>query len=657
MPTSRSSSDPGLLAEATLRPACDESVARTTEWMLKHQAPPGYWVAELEGDTILESEYVMLLYFLEQSIQPKMHLLAEHLRRKQMPDGAWSQYPGGPSDVSGSVKAYFVLKLVGDAPEAPHMVRARQAILALGGVTAVNSFTKFGLALLGQYDWNHVPAIPPELILLPRSFYVNIYAMSSWSRAMVVTMAMLWACKPTIRVPDHAHIDELFVGGRDPRRMAMKYDWRVFTWRNFFLVVDRFFKKVEASGLRPWRAEAMRRCEAWMVEHFQGSGGVGAIFPPMVNSVMCLRTLGYPDDHPYFQEAMREVQALEIVEGDTMRMQPCFSPVWDTALSLVCMQGAQVPGDHPAVQKAARWLLSKEVTHHGDIHCTRAHPVGGWYFEFANEFYPDVDDTIMTLMALDRVRFGEDEEPLRKAAMERGLRWTLSMQCSNGGWAAFDVDNDRALLEKVPFADHNAMLDPPTSDITSRTLECLARFGYRVGTPLVDRAVDFLRADQSPEGCWYGRWGVNYLYGTWQVLRGLEVIGADMSQPWIQKGAAWLRRVQNADGGWGESIASYDDPSLKGQGASTASQTAWALMGLLSAGDCDGPEVRRGIRYLLDTQAADGSWPEDLFTGTGFPRVFYLKYHMYSVYFPLYALGRYRGACAQRGDLSGDAIR
>jgi squalene-hopene/tetraprenyl-beta-curcumene cyclase len=621
----------------------DASIAAAWAYFERAQNSDGHWVAELEGDTILESEYAMMLYFMDRKVSDKIHLLAEHIRRKQMPEGGWNMYPGGAPDISGSVKSYLTLKLAGDDPEAPHMQRAREVILGLGGVTAANTFTKFSLAMLGEYDWSCTPAIPPEIILLPPTAYFNIYAISSWSRAMVITMAIIWHHKPVVRLPKHAHIDELFVGGKDIRRMGLPFAKQTVSWRNAFLLIDKALKALEALRVRPLRAEALKRCEAWMVEHFDKSGGVGAIFPPMVNSVLAMRCLGYRDDHPQQRWAREHVESLEILDGTTMRLQPCFSPVWDTVLTVVSARGADVPADHPALQRAARWVLEHEVKQAGDIQAYRPSvPVAGWYFEYANEFYPDVDDTIVALMALDGVRLPDGEDGLRRAALHRGLSWVLSMQSQAGGWAAFDVDNDRKILEQVPFADHNAMLDPPTADISARVLECLARFGHHASEPRLRPCVEFLKREQEHDGCWYGRWGTNYIYGTWQVLRGAEAIGLDMKEPWLVRGADWLRRHQNADGGWGESCNSYENPALRGQGPSTASQTAWALMGLMSAGDYTSAAVRAGIAYLLDTQTEQGRWHDDYFTGTGFPKVFYLKYHYYSAYFPMYALGMYR---------------
>lgn len=639
-----------LLAES------ERAVRLSCEWFGRTMHPDGFWVGELEGDTILESEYAMMLFFMEHRVSDKTHLLAEQIRRKQLPGGGWNIYPGGPPENSASVKAYLVLKLVGDDPEAPHMQRARQAILEMGGPTAVNSFTKFSLAMLGQYDWKAVPAIPPEVILLPANAYINIYAMSSWSRAMVITMAIIWHFKPVVEVPAAARIDELFVGGKNPRRMHMAFDSNLVSWRNFFLTVDKALKVIEAQGARPFRAEALRRCEVWMLEHCENSGGVGAIFPPMINTIMALRCLGFADDHPNLQRAWEEVRKLEILEDGALRLQPCFSPVWDTSLTLVCLHGAGVPPEHPVMQRGARWLMSKEARNPGDVHRYRANvPIGGWYFEYANEFYPDIDDTTMVLMALDGVRFASArEEAERLAAVQRGVAWMLAMQSRNGGWAAFDVDNDRQILTTVPFADHNAMLDPPTADITARVLESLSHFGHALRDPHVQRAIAFLQSEQETDGCWYGRWGVNYIYGTWQVLRGLQAIGVNLKEPWVQRGATWLRSHQNGDGGWGETCESYDDPTLRGKGPSTASQTAWALMGLMSSGDYDSVSVSEGIRYLVESQQAEGTWHEDLWTGTGFPRVFYLKYHLYSVYFPMYAVGMYLAEHRRRA--AGEAV-
>jgi len=626
----------------------ESGIVAAQDWLLDQQAADGHWCAELEGDTILESEYILYLHFTDQFDREKLRKAANYIRSKSLPQGGWAIYPGGPMELNASVKSYLVLKMAGDALEAPHMVRARQAILAGGGVTRCNTFTKIYLAMVGLYPWDGCPAIPPELILMPKWFSFSIYNMSSWSRAMLVPLAIIRARQPVKPLAPAWQIDELWVGGRDHADTRLPRDTRTFTWRNFFLAVDSYLKFFERHSLKPFRKFSLRRCERWVIEHGRLPGGLGAIFPAMANYVMSLRVLGYANDSYLVAHGIREMAALEIQDCDTLRIQPCFSPVWDTAISVNALNEAGLSPDHESLVRAARWLLDKEVRRPSDwcVKHSESHrytepnkPVGGWYFEYNNELYPDVDDTIMVLMALNRLQTPFDRE--KSAAVRRGIRWVLGMQCSDGGWAAFDRDNDKWLFTQVPFADHNAMIDPATSDITARVLECLSHFGFTLEDKCVQRAMNFLKRDQCTDGSWFGRWGTNYVYGTWQVLRGLNCIGEDMESPYVRRAVAWLKNAQNTDGGWGESVRSYDDAAYKGIGTSTASQTAWGIMGLLSAGEADSAEVARGVQYLINHQELDGTWDEQLFTGTGFPKVFYLRYHYYRHYFPLMALGMY----------------
>lgn len=645
-----------------------EALRRARQHLLKLQSAEGYWIGELEGDTILESEYLLLREFMGWRDEHRTRKLANYLLQQQGPDGGWHLYPGSPPDVSGSIKAYFALKLAGISPDRPEMQRARAAIRAMGGLARANTFTKIYLALFGQCDWSATPSIPPELVLLPRWSYLNLYEISAWSRTILVPLAIVCAFRPRVETPPGMGLEEVQEGLAAPQPFRPVLGRGAISWRNFFCLVDAVLKVMERplippestkqpplfereggegkrlppiEGAEQWaralRQKALRAAEQWMLERFERSAGLGAIFPPMVNALIALRCLGYPDDHPQVKRARAELEALEIEEGETLRMQPCFSPVWDTALSTIALHEAGLPANDPALQRAARWLLSKEVRHPGDWQVKNPGvPPGGWYFEFANEFYPDVDDTAAVLMALRRVHL-----PGKEAAIRRGIEWLLSMQGTDGGWASFDRDNNRLLFSQVPFADHNAMLDPSTADITGRVLEMLGSYGYDRSHPAVRRAIAFLKAQQEPDGAWYGRWGVNYIYGTWQVLKGLRMIGEEMSAPYIRRAAAWLRAHQNPDGGWGETCDSYDDPSLRGRGPSTASQTAWALMGLMAAGDTSSRELERGIDYLCRTQTESGTWEETQFTGTGFPRVFYLRYHLYRLYFPIFALGMY----------------
>jgi squalene-hopene/tetraprenyl-beta-curcumene cyclase len=529
------------------------------------------------------------------------------------------------------------------------MARARQRILEHGGAMRCNSFTRFYLALLGQLPYSACPSVPVELVLLPRWCYVNLYAMSSWTRTIVVPLALFSACKPVRTLPEERGIAELFPrrAGCQPAAEDKATGWQPvlraaspwLSWTNFFLTVDRVYKWVEPY-LGPLRRLAVRRAVAWLRERLEDSDGLGAIFPPMVYTVIVLRALGVADDDPEMVRARRQLDDLIIEEGDTVRLQPCFSPVWDTALTLNALADTGASADDPPIRRAVDWLLQREVRRRGDWSVTNPHlQPGGWFFEYRNPHYPDTDDTAMVLMALART--GAATLPGVQEAAHRGLAWLAGMQNSDGGWAAFDRDINREVLTRVPFADHNAMLDPSCPDITARVLEALAEHGYHTGRPEVRRALALLERTQDPRACWPGRWGVNYLYGTWQVLVGLRAIGFDMRAPLVRRAVRWLESVQQADGGWGETPGSYDDPSLAGQGPTTASQTAWALLALLSAHEADSPAVRAGVEYLLATQRPDGGWNEEPFTGTGFPKVFYLKYHLYSLYFPLMALARY----------------
>ena len=616
----------------------DGSLTRGILRLRSLQNTDGHWCAELQGDTILESEYALLRHFMGNLDDTRLQKLARYVRSQQREEGGWSLYPGGPSDVSQSVKAYLVLKMAGLKPDHPEMAKARQAILADGGVTQVNSFTKIYLAIFGLYDWEAAPVVPPELSILPRWFYLNLAEMSSWSRTIVVPLAIVSHFRPCKPPPGGVHIDELFVGERHGKQLRLSYDRPRLSWRNSFLAVDQALHFFERIKLRPWRRKALKRCEEWMVARFADSDGLGGIFPPMVNALLAMRCLGYEDDSPEVRSQWEALEGLEIYEGDTLRLQPCKSPIWDTVLAMNALSAAGLAADDPSLVAAGEWLVKRQVLRHGDWSEKRAHlEPGGWVFEYANDCYPDVDDTIAALMALRSVRLPDQQA--QQEAIQRGLAWVLGMQGKDGGWASFDVDNDHMLFAEVPFADHNAMLDPSTSDITGRTLEMLGSYGFDTRDVRVQKALRFIRRDQCRDGSWIGRWGVNYIYGTWQVLKGLSSVGEDMHQAYLQQAADWLQGVQNEDGGWGESCDSYDAPTLKGVGPSTPSQTAWAVMGLMAAGRSDTPTIRSGIDWLTAQQREDGGWDEEWFTGTGFPLVFYLKYHLYATYFPVWALG------------------
>ncbi len=650
------------------------AIGRTRRWLLDRQHPDGHWVAELEGDTILESEYILLLAFLGQHTGEVARKAARYILSKQLPDGGWTTHPGGRVDISVSVKAYFALKLTGHDPSSAAMQLARRAILAHGGADAVNSFTRFYLALLGQISYDQCPAVPPEAVLLPDWFPINLYRVSAWSRTIIVPLSIMSACQPATQLDPALGISELFLKAPadwPPLRCPGKNAGTgILSWERFFRTVDKAVKF--AGRLKIWqplRRRGLARAEQWVLERFVGSEGLGAIFPPMVWSIIALKCLGYAEDSPELRYCHEHLDGLMIEEGDTIRLQPCKSPVWDTAITLRALAAGGVAADHPAARKTVEWLLDKEVTRRGDWSRTVSAEPGGWCFEYANEFYPDVDDSIMVAMALatqtepasavngesrwiDSARVASPAEARRRiadfdrvtGASQRAIAWVLAMQNRDGGWGAFDRDNDHEFLCHVPFADHNAMIDPSTPDLTGRVLEMLGIVGRKLGDPAVDRAVAYIRQTQEADGSWFGRWGVNYIYGTWQVLVGLKAIGLPLDNPAMVRGANWLLACQQPCGGWGETPDSYAEPHLRGQGPPTASQTAWALLGLIAAGKATSSAVARGADYLIQHQQEDGTWPETEFTGTGFPQVFYLRYHYYPIYFPLLALSQWAAA-------------
>ena len=649
-PDGRTAAESGPAAHGSLK-------RRTVAWLLARQATDGHWRAPLEGDTILESEYLLLLAWAGRLDSPHAAGCARRILAQQLPAGGWSIYPGGPVDVSASVKAYFALKLTGHDSAAPEMRRARAAIAQAGGPSAVNSFTKFYLALLGQIPYAACPAVPPEAVLLPDWFPVNLYRVSAWSRTMIVPLSLMWAFKPLREVPAGRGIAELFADR--PRNDGSRTVDRG-GWARFFRGVDRFMKACEFVGFTPLRTRAVQACRRWMLDRFHDSDGLGAIFPPIVWSFIGLRAMGCDEDSPEVRECWEQLDRLVEVESDgTRRLEPCRSPVWDTAITLIALvesRHADSDRGDGSLERAVEWILDHEIRAAGDWSRRVSAEPAGWCFEYANRFYPDVDDTAMVVIALatwrDRVGRPTGDPRLARvdAAIARARRWLEAMQNSDGGWGAFDRDNNVEFLCKVPFADHNAMIDPSSPDLAGRVLEAFGKTGLRCGHPAVDRACDYLRRTQEADGAWYGRWGVNYIYGTWQALVGLQAVGVPADDPMVASAAAWLLMHQQPDGGWGESADSYADSSLAGVGAPTASQTAWAIMGLIAAGRGDSRAVRRGVQWLAERQEADGTWKQREFTGTGFPKVFYLHYHWYSIYFPLVALARADELTAMEGD-------
>jgi squalene-hopene/tetraprenyl-beta-curcumene cyclase len=643
---------PTLQLNETLLTATQQKIQRAAEHLLSLQHDDGYWCALLTADTTLESDYILLQLWMHAPVDGiwnppdcgKIRRAAERILSKQLPDGGFNIYVKGPSEISASVKAYFALKvagiLVGLSPQDPRMLRLRDRIIALGGIQAANSYTKVNLSLFDLYPREGTPSIPPEIMLLPGKI---LYQMSSWTRAIIVALAIVHAHDPKRPVPAGFNLDEIFVPGKST---SFETDDSWLSWRRTFVHSDKILKLWDRYGYARIRQAAIRKCEHWMLERMKHADGLGAIYPPMQYAIMALDVLGYAEDNPVRMEAVRQFENLIVDDGETFFFQPCFSPVWDTAIAAYSLGEAGFGGSaeaglsqSPALAKTADWLLAREIRRNGDWSVKRPWiEPSGWAFEFNNDWYPDIDDTAMVMLAFPHMKASDSKA--QSVTRKRALDWLLAMQSKDGGWAAFDVDNNWEILTYVPFADHNAMLDPTCADITGRTLEALAANGFDRDSSACRRAIDYLIRTQLADGSWYGRWGVAYIYGTCFALRGLRAMNEDDHEPYIQRANEWLRSIQNPDGGWGESCASYDN-EIYTAAESTPSQTAWALMGLMAGGDTYSSSVLDGINYLIETQSDDGTWPEELATGTGFPKVFYLNYHYYRIYFPLLALATF----------------
>ncbi|WP_066811682.1 squalene--hopene cyclase [Sphingomonas asaccharolytica] len=619
--------------------AIDMAVDRAAAALTAAQRPDGHWVFELEADCTIPAEYVLLRHYLGEPVDEVLEAkIGRYLRRIQSPthDG-WGLFHAGGFDVSASVKAYYALKMIGDDPQAPHMARARTAILAAGGAAAVNVFTRIQLALFGAGPWSTVPTMPPELILLPRWFPIHLSKMSYWARTVVVPLLVLGALKPVARNAKGIKVDELYTG--EAVRAATKAADPKWLWTKGFNALDRLLKAGDDLWPTKLRQRAIQACEAWVVERLNGEDGLGAIYPAMANSVMMFDLLGYAEDHPARVIARQSLENLLVVKKDEAYCQPCVSPVWDTALAAHAMLEVGGEANIASADAALDWLKPRQVLDiEGDWAEERpdVRP-GGWAFQYNNAHYPDLDDTAVVVMAMDRAGTAD------RMPIDRGVEWTVGLQSKNGGWGAFDADNAYDYLNNLPFADHGALLDPPTADVSARCVSMLAQLGERRDSPRMGAAIDYLRREQEPEGSWFGRWGVNYIYGTWSVLCALNAAGFGPDEPMVARAAGWLNAIQNPDGGWGEDCDSYDlDRTGHVPAPSTASQTAWALLGLMAAGEVDSQAVARGIDWLAANQDADGLWGQEYYTGGGFPRVFYLRYHGYPKYFPLWAMARYR---------------
>jgi squalene-hopene/tetraprenyl-beta-curcumene cyclase len=618
----------------------DSALIRACEAMLARQAAQGYWVFALEADVTIPAEYILLQHYLgsvEFGLQVR---IARYIRRKQQAGGGWPIFEEGAADLSATVKAYFALKLAGDSPDASHMKKAREVILGMGGAANVNVFTRTTLALFGQLPWRTVVAMPIEIMLLPKWFFFHLSKVSYWSRCVMTPLLILFNQQPVHKLPPEQGIAELFISPPEKLRHLDKFiSGRPL--HNAFILLDLILRRIDPWMPQRLRWRALRRADVWMREHMQGDGGIGAIFPAMANALMALKCLGYDDQHPDVVRGTKAINDLLIEQRDEAYCQPCVSPVWDTCLTINALIETGVPESHSAIKNSVAWLLKEQIFTRGDW-CDLAPGLapGGWAFQFENAQFPDVDDTCVVLMSLLRAGAQHNPHTLTEH-IQPAVNWVLGMQSSDGSWGAFDINNNRLYLNNIPFADHGALLDPGTADLTARCIEMLSMLGYNRHFPPIERGLAFVRKEQEESGAWFGRWGVNYVYGTWSVLCALNALGEDMSQPYIRKAVAWVTSNQNADGGWGETCNSYDDKSLAGQGKSTPSQTAWALLGLMAAGEVNNISVQRGIQYLIHHLNQDGHWEEHLYTGTGFPKVFYLLYHGYSQYFPLWALGVY----------------
>jgi squalene-hopene/tetraprenyl-beta-curcumene cyclase len=626
--------------------ALEARIGKSTQALLDRQRPDGHWVFELEADCTIPAEYVLLRHYLGEAVDAALEAkIAVYLRRTQGAHGGWPLFQDGGLDVSATVKAYFALKMIGDSVDADHMRRAREALRARGGAARANVFTRIMLALFGFVSWRAVPVMPVEIMLLPKWFPFHLDKISYWSRTVIVPLLVLMAKKPRAKNAKGVRIDELFLEPPQSVGPAPKAPQQKASWFWGFRLLDNVLRATEPFFPARTRQRAVDAAIAWVGERLNGEDGLGAIFPAMANSVMMFAALGFPEDHPKRAIARKSVEKLLIVHEHEAYCQPCVSPIWDTGLAAHAL--LEVGGEPAvaAVKKGLDWLAPQQVLDiRGDWIARRPDlRPGGWAFQYANPHYPDVDDTAVVAMAMDRQQNLSGRRDF-DANLARAREWILGMQSENGAWGAFDADNEYYYLNNIPFADHGALLDPPTEDVTARCLSMLAQFGETAeNSAAVARGVDYLRRTQHAEGSWYGRWGMNYIYGTWSVLCALNVVGIPHHAPEMRKAADWLVAIQNEDGGWGEDGTSY---KLDYRGyecaPSTASQTAWAVLGLMAAGEVDHPAVARGIDYLSRTQDADGFWNEPRYTATGFPRVFYLRYHGYSKFFPVWAMARYR---------------
>jgi squalene-hopene/tetraprenyl-beta-curcumene cyclase len=623
------------------------AIDRAQRSLIQQQHAEGYWQAPLEANAEMNAEYVIFRRFMELESDPALEAkLKKLLLELQQPDGSWTLFPGGEGDLSTTIESYFALKLVGLRAGDEPMMQSRRWILSKGGIANAGTLARFYLAAMNQVTWDATAALPVEITLLPHWFPVNMYELSSWARGTLFALMLLQAQRPTVQIDWRQGVLELYIQPPHFTKFRLPRGKRVISLRNTLLVADMVLRSYDRHHSKALRARAIRYAENWILEHQDANGSWGGIEPCYLLSPMALKGLGYRNDHPVMVKALDAVRELLWDMGDSILYQPCISPNWDTALAAKALLDSGTPGDHPAIRDAAKWLIDHQIFKRGDWSVKRPDlEPGGWAFEFYNDWFPDVDDSAVILMVLAKAAH-EDAAALERA-IKLGANWVMGMQSKDGGFAAFDADNDSEWLNQAPFADAEASTDPTCADLTGRVLEMMASVGYRADHPVARRSIAWLKRNQGSDGSWWGRWGVSYVYGTFSALSGLRMIGVDIDEPWIKRAVAWLKSVQNSDGGWGETCLSDKDPSLKGKGTSTPSQTAWGLIGLLAGENECSDNVVRGVTWLVDRQNEGGRWEDTEFTGTGFPNHFYLRYHMYAHYFPLMALGRYRRRVAE----------
>jgi squalene-hopene/tetraprenyl-beta-curcumene cyclase len=644
------------------------AITRCREFFRQNQYSDGYWWGELESNPTMEAEYLLLTHFLGRPDPERWRKICNQILQKQGDDGSWGQYYQAPGDLSTSVECYFALKLAGHSPEAEYMAKARRFILSRGGIPNARIFTKIWLALFGQWDWKGLPNLPPELILVPPSLPFSVYDFAGWARPTIVPMLVILSRHPHCPIPDRAHLDELYPKPRKETDYSLPKPQSRWGWAKLLYHLDQLAGLYQHLPVHPLRGWAERKIVDWMVGHQEPNGSWAGIQPPWVYSLIALHHMGFPPDHPVMEKGFAGIDGYAIEDEDTFSVQGCISPVWDTCLAQVGLIESGVGEADPMIQQSTRWLLDQQILEPGDwqVRAKNVEP-GGWAFEFDNNRYPDIDDTSEVILALNLARLGPEDDPRRRQAIKRGVNWILALQSKDGGWGAFDKDNNRSYVSMLPFSDFGEVLDPTSVDVTAHILEMLGKLGYQRDFPPLAQARRYILDRQEEDGSWFGRWGVNHIYGVGAVLPALVAINEDMTQPYVTQAVEWLIAHQNDDGGWGESCGSYVDPDLRGVGPSTPSQTSWALIALLAAGREASEPVIRGVTYLLVTQDEGGCWDEPYFTGTGFPGYgageppktmpkpgepgyqgldmpggFMINYHMYRNYWPLMALGRYK---------------